>query len=112
MAASSRPSACEERRSRSCSSVLVYSDVSVSDTNDDSSRSGAPASSAWKAWRRARSGPRAMIPRSALCPSVAETRAWCPSRSRAAMASSTRLAAPGSAAAPGLSIALDWRSIE
>ena len=105
MAASSSPSPCDDSRPRSCSSVVVYSEVSVSDTNDDAGRKpGTAASSAWKACRRARSGPRAMIPRSALWPRVAETRAWWPSPSSASTASSTRLAAPGSAAACSRSI--------
>ena len=40
----------------------------------------AAGSSAWKACRRARSGPRAMTPRSALWPRLADTSAWWPSR--------------------------------
>ena len=59
------------RRARSSSSVAPYSDCSVSDTYEHTGSSGAASSSFWKRCNRARSGPSAMTPRSALCPSIA-----------------------------------------
>ena len=54
--------------------------------------SGVPASSCWNAWSRARSGPSAITPRSALWPSTANSSAWWPSSTSDCTASSDALA--------------------
>ena len=85
------------RRARSSSSVAPYSDCSVSDTYEYTGSSGAASSSCWNAASRARSGPSAITPRSALWPSIATQSAWWPSASSDGTASTMRLPPPARA---------------